>query len=112
MELYRDIAVLGVQGKATIWPGHAHDTAWQGHDIGHDTAGLRVGSAAARVRAWPGQGVCHDTNFVLWLGAAFVSQYGYDTGCDTTTVRHDKTLEAATRATARDTARVHGLSAG
>ena len=38
MELYRDIVVLGVQQQATIRPGHAHDTAWQGHDICHDMA--------------------------------------------------------------------------
>ena len=55
MELYRDIAVLSVQQQATIRPGHTHDTTWQGHDIGHDTTGLRAGHAAARARmAWPG----------------------------------------------------------
>ena len=25
---------------------HAHDTAWQGHDIGNDTAGPRTGQVA------------------------------------------------------------------
>ena len=108
MELYRDIAVLGVQGKATIRPGHAHDTAWQGHN----TIGLHARCAAARAGAWPGQGACHNTNFVSWLGAAFVSQYGCDTGCDMATVRHDTALGPATRAATRNTARTHGLGVG
>ena len=50
--------------------------------------------------------MCRDT----W--AAFVSQYGYDAGCDTATVRHDTALGAATSAAACDTARTHGLGAG
>ena len=53
MELYHDIAVLGVQQQATIWPGDVHDTAWQGHDIGNDTAGPRVGRVAG-ARQGPG----------------------------------------------------------
>ena len=112
MELYRDIAVLGVKGKATIRPGHTHRTTWQGHDIDHDTVGLCAGHAIARSSARPSQWVCHDTNFVSWLGAAFVSQYGCDIGCDTTTVRHYTTLRATTHTEARDTAPAHGLSAG
>ena len=76
MELYHDIAVLGAQGKATIRLGHTHGTAWQGHDIDHDKIGLRAGRATARSSARPSQWVSHDTNFVSWLGAAFVSQYG------------------------------------
>ena len=44
VELYRDTAVMGAQGKATIRPGHTHNTSWQGHD----TASLCAGHAAAR----------------------------------------------------------------
>ena len=58
------------------------------------------------------RGACHDTNFVSWLGAAFVSQYGCDTGWDMATVCHDTTLGAATCAAARDMACAHGLGAG
>ena len=57
MELYCEIAVLGVQQQATIRPGHAHDTTWQGHDIGHDTDGRPAGGACSSARArmaWPG----------------------------------------------------------
>ena len=63
-----------------------------------------AGHATARLCAWPGQGVCHDTNFVSGLGAAFVLQYGYDTSYDTATVSHDTARGAATCTT-------HGLGA-
>ena len=85
MELYCDTSVLGAQGKAKIRPACARGV-WQ------------------RSRTWPGQGACHDTNFVSWLGAAFVLQYGCDTSCNTDTVRHDTALGAATRLVVRDTA--------
>ena len=55
--------------------------------------------ACGSARVWPGQGACHNTNFISWLGGggggggAFVSQYS----CDTTTVRHDTTLWDTTR---------------
>ena len=93
MELYCDTSVLGAQGKAPIRPACAR--------------GVRQ-----RSRTWPGQGACHDTNFVSWLGAAFVLQYGCDTSCNTDTVRHDTALGAATRLVVRDTACAHGLGAG
>ena len=121
MELYRDTAVLGVargprhgQDSATTRLSLLHDTAEPAPRHDHQKATIRqayAGGVRQRARAWFDQGACHDTNFVLWVGAAFVSQYGCDTSCDTATVRHDTTLGAATPAAARDTARSHGLGA-
>ena len=69
----------------------------------------RAGHAAARARAWPGQGVCRDTNIVSWIGAALCHNRGSDTSCDTAqdvprygTVRAQ---HSATRHVARDSCR-------
>ena len=110
--LYHD-TWLGRRGLGSArGPRHGRACATIRPSEGHDKADLCAGRAAARTRAWPSQRACHDTNFVSWLGAAFVSQYGCDTGCDTATVRHDTTLGAARHAVARDKARAHGLGAG
>ena len=67
--------------------------------------GRPASRACGNARAWPGQGACHDTNFVSWLGAAFVSLMAAIQAATRSRVHHDTALGATILAAQRAGAR-------